>query len=213
MAKAASPEQPRKRRMQQRTLDTRIAILNAALIEFAEKGFDGASTPLIAQRAGVPQPLIVYHFKSKEALWEAVADFLFAQIRAMWDAAAPDDSSLSPADRVRLEMHSFFRFTLEHPNFHQFMMRESVPNNPRLKWLVTNLLQPVMGRLVPQIEAAQAAGDVREGPPVLLYYALIGLVTVPSTLRAEIQELVGIDAFEAANVEAYWSIIERAIFT
>jgi len=39
---------------------------------FAERGYDGASTHLIAKQAGVSEALIFKHFGSKEALLEAV---------------------------------------------------------------------------------------------------------------------------------------------
>lgn len=41
-------------------------ILDAALTEFSERGYDGASTTLIAKRAGLAQAGIYAHFKSKE---------------------------------------------------------------------------------------------------------------------------------------------------
>lgn len=47
-------------------------ILRAAEIEFAEKGFDGAGMKALAQRAGVSQSLLHYHFGSKDKLYEAV---------------------------------------------------------------------------------------------------------------------------------------------
>ena len=59
------------------------ALLDAALHEFAAHGFDGASTRAIATRAGVHQPQINYHFDSKEALWRAAVDHLFARLDAL----------------------------------------------------------------------------------------------------------------------------------
>lgn len=47
-------------------------ILNAAEIEFAEKGFDGAGMKALAKRADVSQSLLHYHFGSKDNLYEAV---------------------------------------------------------------------------------------------------------------------------------------------
>jgi len=47
-------------------------ILRAAEIEFAEKGFDGAGMKALAQRAGVSQSLLHYHFGSKDQLYGAV---------------------------------------------------------------------------------------------------------------------------------------------
>src|SRR5438128_918554 len=66
------------RREQQRTIETRRAILDAALNEFAERGFEGASVRRIGERAGLEYTLITYHFKNKDTLWRAVAIDAFA---------------------------------------------------------------------------------------------------------------------------------------
>src|SRR5215510_2623246 len=60
--------------------DIRERLLDAALVEFGAKGFDGASTRAIARRIGAHQPQINYHFESKEALWAAAVDHLFAEL-------------------------------------------------------------------------------------------------------------------------------------
>ena len=65
---------PRKRAEQQRAQSTRTAILEAALAEFAEKGFEAASIRSIAERTGFQHPLITYHYPSKDLLWQAVAE-------------------------------------------------------------------------------------------------------------------------------------------
>ncbi|WP_010632484.1 TetR/AcrR family transcriptional regulator [Sporolactobacillus vineae] len=46
-------------------------ILTAAIHEFAEKGFEQASTNRIAKQAGVSKGLIFHYFESKEKLFEA----------------------------------------------------------------------------------------------------------------------------------------------
>src|SRR5882762_3240611 len=92
---------PKKRRKQQRALNTKEAIMNAALAEFAEKGFDGTSIRNIAERTGLQHPLITYHYRTKDILWEAVAEYAFAEISETWDIRVPPDSSLSAIDRVR----------------------------------------------------------------------------------------------------------------
>src|SRR4051795_9741054 len=74
---------------------TRQAILRAALDLFAERGFDGASTRLIAERAGVGQPLLNYHFAGKQELWRAAVDDLFERLghsTADWLQAVGDDA-------------------------------------------------------------------------------------------------------------------------
>ena len=62
--------------------DLRERLLESALVEFGAKGFDGASTRSIAQRVDAHQPQINYHFDSKQALWTAAVDHLFALLDA-----------------------------------------------------------------------------------------------------------------------------------
>ncbi|MBD0384930.1 TetR/AcrR family transcriptional regulator [Paenibacillus sedimenti] len=52
-------------------------ILQTALQEFSEKGYDGARIDYISKMAGVNKALIYYHFKSKEELFTAVINDLF----------------------------------------------------------------------------------------------------------------------------------------
>lgn len=51
------------------TSDTRTALLQAALICFADHGFDGTSMRMIAERAARPLSLLSHHFGSKEGLY------------------------------------------------------------------------------------------------------------------------------------------------
>ncbi|MDR3689863.1 MAG: TetR/AcrR family transcriptional regulator [Fimbriimonas sp.] len=50
---------------------TREDILNAAFVEFAAHGYEGASIAEIAKSAGVTKSLVQYHFGAKEELWSA----------------------------------------------------------------------------------------------------------------------------------------------
>src|ERR1700682_4395574 len=117
---------PRKRAEQQRSLETRASILNAAIAEFAERGFEGASIRAIADRLGLQHPLITYHYRSKDILWRAAAEHAFAQIRADWDISAREESDLSPLVRLRQESTTLFRYSVSFPEFHRFMRQETL---------------------------------------------------------------------------------------
>jgi AcrR family transcriptional regulator len=54
--------------------DTRAALLDAARVEFTERGFDGATVRAIAQRAGVDPAMVNHWFGGKEALFVAVME-------------------------------------------------------------------------------------------------------------------------------------------
>src|SRR6476469_66162 len=158
---------PRKRAEQQRSVETRSAILDAAIAEFAERGFEGASIRAIADRLGLQHPLITYHYRSKDILWRAAAEHAFAQIRAGWDTSAPENSDLPPLARLREEYATLFRYTVAFPEFHRFMRQEAMSGSPRLKWVAETVLTPLLGRLIPQIVAAQKQGLLPAVDPIL----------------------------------------------
>ena len=203
---------PRQRAEQQRALETRGAILDAAIAEFAERGFEGASIRAIADRLGLQHPLITYHYRSKDILWRAAAEHAFAQIRAGWDTLAPENSDLPPLARLREEYATLFRYTVAFPEFHRFMRQEAFTNNPRLKWVAETLLTPLLGRLIPQIVAAQKQGLLPSVDPTLFHYMMVSLTATLSGFGPEMQVTSGLSAESAKVIEAYWSLVDETVF-
>jgi len=95
-----------------RGADTRRRLIETAIDVFATHGYDGTSTRLLAERAGVNLPAIQYHFGSKEGLYRAVvgyfADYIEqqmapvgARVKAAFAAGKP---SRAVALRLLLEL-------------------------------------------------------------------------------------------------------------
>jgi TetR/AcrR family transcriptional regulator len=205
-------EPPRKRAEQQREIETRAAILNAAIAEFAERGFEGASIRAIADRLGLQHPLITYHYRSKDILWRAAAEHAFAQIRTAWDISAPEQSDLSPLARLRQEYATLFRYTVAFPEFHRFMRRETPTNNPRLNWVAETVLAPLLGRLLPQIIEAQKQGLLPVVDPILFHYMMVSLSATPSEFGPEMLVTSGLSFEDPKVVAAYWRFVDETVF-
>jgi TetR/AcrR family transcriptional regulator len=203
---------PRKRAEQQRSLETRASILNAAIAEFAERGFEGASIRAIADRLGLQHPLITYHYRSKDILWRAAAEHAFAQIKAGWDNLAPENSDLPPLARLRREYATLFRYTVAFPEFHRFMRQEALTDNLRLKWVAETLLAPLLGRLIPQIAAAQKQGFLPQVDPILFHYMMVSLTATLSGFGPEMQITSGLSAGDTEVIEAYWRLVDETVF-
>jgi TetR/AcrR family transcriptional regulator len=69
---------------------TRERILEAALGEFADKGFAGARVDAIASSASINKRMLYHYFGDKEGLFREVLRKKMAQRRA-WNLATPDD--------------------------------------------------------------------------------------------------------------------------
>lgn len=59
------------------SMDTRRRLLEAALIVFAERGFDGAGIREIAERAKANSAMVQYHFGGKEGLYLEALRYAF----------------------------------------------------------------------------------------------------------------------------------------
>jgi len=201
-----------KRIEQQRAQETRSAILHAALTEFSSKGFEVASIRSIADRIGMQHPLITYHFRSKEILWQAVAEYVFERVRQERDASL---FSLGPAravDRLKLAYRALFRFTVAFPEFHRFILQESLGSSSRLQWLADAFLKPLIGWLLPQIRAAQQEQALPNVEPIVFHYMLIGLTSTLSGFGPEFSATSDLSPSDPALAEDYWRTVEQLVF-
>jgi AcrR family transcriptional regulator len=197
---------------QQRAQDTRAAILSAALSEFASKGFEAASIRSIADRLGMQHPLITYHFRSKDILWQAVAEYVFERIRQEWDAYLAETPAVSAADHVKGMYKALFKFTVDYPEFHRFMLQEFLVYSPRLQWLADTVLKPLIDWVLPQIRAAQEEGALPQCEPVIFHYLLISLTSTLSGFGPEMRATANVSASDPAVVDEYWRTVEALVF-
>jgi TetR/AcrR family transcriptional regulator len=204
--------EPRKRAQQQRALETRRAILDAALIEFAEKGFAAASVRAIADRMRLQHPLITYHFRSKDILWRATAEYAFGQIQKEWDALERRAADMPPLERLRAEYRTIFNYTAAFPEFHRFMRQECSPKNPRLKWVAGTVVGPLIERLLPQIVALQKSGRLPDIEPILFHYMMISLTATLSEFGPEMAATGKLMANDTKLAARYWRTVETLIF-
>jgi AcrR family transcriptional regulator len=203
---------PQKRAEQQRAVNTRRAILDAALAEFAEKGFEAASIRVIAERTGLQHPLITYHFRNKDILWRAAAEYAFKQIRDEWDKFDETHARMSSLDRLRAEYRAIFRYTVAFPEFHRFMRQESITHNPRLKWVARTVVMPLINRLLPQIAALQKQGALPKLEPILFHYMMVSLTAMLSEFGPEMRVTSKLAADDPSVVATYWQAVEKMAF-
>jgi TetR/AcrR family transcriptional regulator len=103
---------------------TRRRILAAATSEFAGKGLAGARVDEIAARARVSKRMLYHYFGDKEALWLAVLEQAYLQIRG--EERGLDVSRLSPAIGMRRLMEFTMRYVQSHPEFIALLLGENL---------------------------------------------------------------------------------------
>jgi TetR/AcrR family transcriptional regulator len=181
----------------------RSRILAAALQVFATSGFEGSSLRQIAGRAGVQHQLVVYHFKTKDALWREVVSSIFEESRR--------EQGLSYwADRVEVQgaaealhemLRAFALFTARRPELHRLLSFEGRADSERLDWLIETYIRPLYEISTAAIRAAQKASMARPDDPGRLHYAVIGVITTSLVFSKEYQRVTGLDPFSPTEVE------------
>ena len=96
-------------------LDGRTAILAAAQLEFADVGYDRATTGSIARRAHVTQPLVHYHFGTKAELWEATLASVFEPMHTALVEVLADLRDADPLSRLKAVVRRYIRLNGQRP--------------------------------------------------------------------------------------------------
>jgi len=189
--------------------DIREQLLNAALVEFGANGFAGTSTRAIARRIGAHQPQINYHFASKEVLWTAAVDHLFAELVREMRGAGPGrvlrgsgdvaETCAAFAEIVR----RFVRFAAQHPELNRIIVHEATAESDRVRWITERHVQPLyrtVRRLWRRLRRAGVAAPIDDR---LFHYVLVGAASIVYVNAPEARLLTGVEPTAARWVEAH----------
>jgi AcrR family transcriptional regulator len=111
---------------------TRAAILDAAEQLFAEKGYDSTSLNEVGAQAGVSRGTPGYFFGSKQALYQAVLERAFAEVRqAVRTGRERALASSQPAEVILTgAVSDYFDFLAARPHFMRLIEREALSAGP-----------------------------------------------------------------------------------
>lgn len=190
-------------RIEQRE-QTRQRIVAAAADAFAEGGFAGTSTRDIAERAGVTQGLLTYHFDSKDELWRAAVDSIFAALdAALPSRTATDEATRDPRD-ARLAIQAYVSFSARHPELFQLMVDAGRHDDERMRWIVDRHLRRRFG------DVARFAGEIDAGgstDAAHVYYALVGAASLISAVAPECHALTGVDPLTESAIGRHADVV------
>jgi AcrR family transcriptional regulator len=192
---------------------TRERILAAALDLFSERSFEGATTREIAARAGVTQPLLNYHFQSKDALWRAAVDALFAELNDSLAARAEGLRGVDELTTMRLIVREFIFFSAHHPQLHRIITQECKLDGPRMDWLVERHIRPLYDATVERLDHLTDRGELPNNIPAAhLYYIVTGAGPTMFVLAPECRRLSGIDPNDPNVIEAHADAVCALLF-
>ncbi|MEM7689015.1 MAG: TetR/AcrR family transcriptional regulator [Pseudomonadota bacterium] len=188
--------------------DTRERLLAAALSQFAQRGFYGASIAQIAGELDLTKQALLYYFKRKEDLYAEVLKRIAERLLTGMRAGVEPDAS--PEGQFEAMILGVYEAARANPDDVKVLMRELLEvhrskANPD-EWYLKTFLDDIVGRL-DQIEglaqrpfAEKFAGVfqilsaieyfVAAGPTLTRFYGEEGVAEIEAAYPAQLREQV-----------------------
>lgn len=161
--------------MRNKDNNTEEAILRAAEFEFLEKGFAGAKTVAIADRAGVTHAMLHYYYRSKRNLYEKILNDKMEMVIKSF-VASFDLPDMDFVQRIKLEMEAHFDFIKANPLLPRFLINEVFARNDiGLMQLMRNKMSKVYEKVQREIDAAVGDGLLR---PITAFELMVDIVSL-----------------------------------
>ncbi|WP_246237456.1 TetR family transcriptional regulator [Halovulum dunhuangense] len=150
--------------------------MDAALREFADHGFHGARVDRITTAVGCNPRLLYHYYGSKEKLYIAALEQVFADIRAQENALALD--RLEPLVALKRLVEFTFDFFETNPLFVKIARNENLLEGRFIEQTgaIRNSSQPILTAIAGIMDRGVAQGAFRRRhDPLQLYITIVAL--------------------------------------
>ncbi|OBJ04635.1 hypothetical protein A5624_26660 [Mycobacterium sp. 1482292.6] len=164
-------------------LRTDDEILRAALMAFAEYGYEGMSLRTLNSELGLSRGTINQRFQSKEQLWYAAVDHGFQALANDIAAELPNDPA--PDDdlsQLQTFIRAFLRASARRPELVRLMNQEGLHSTSRLDHVVSCCVMPTIEEPMRVLDRMAAAGLARRVSGRTLMFLVAHGAAAPFTL-------------------------------
>ena len=116
---------------------------------------------------------IHYHFGSKDQLWKDALTYLMHDLDARFPLDLNELRDLQPIDQLRVIVRRFIAMSEYSSDLSSILVRESLADSDRLKWLVERHFQKRIDVLDNIIKSAIASGTAKELPTFLVTQGIL----------------------------------------
>lgn len=191
---------------------TRSRLLAAAIDEFARHGLNGARGERIAEQADSSERMLYYYFGSKEGVFRAALEAVYADLRDAERGLALDQ--MPPMEALDHFSRFVWRYYAEHPEFISLLNTENLHRGRHLRdsAQVSELVSPVIGMLADLLNRGATAGVFRDGlNPQTIYLAIASLGYFVLSNRHTLSAVLGHEISACQQLEAHWLECARII--
>ena len=168
--------------------------MQAAIREFAREGVAGARTDAIARSAGVNKALLYYYFRDKEALYQAVLDYVFSGARVVIQNALSQE--LPPRERLAAYVSAHFDYIASNPLLPRIVHAEFLragKEPSRLQRIAKQYFQPTFVNIAALLKEGEKCGEFRSVDPVHFIPSMISLIVFYFVTAPILKVVIGKD--------------------
>lgn len=180
MKQSRSAESPKSGRQARDPDAARGDIVRVAIREFADKGLAGARIDEIASKTRTSKRMIYYYFGSKEQLYVAALEEIYATLRMAEASLALDD--MSPVEALRSLTAETYDFKERYPDFVRLVMAENINKGRYVRMSDSIKAQNASAALTIEriYKRGVKSGDFRVGiDPMEIYFMIAALSFFP----------------------------------
>lgn len=184
-------------------------ILDAAEEVFATYGFRGATTAMIAAKAGVTKPNIYYYFRSKEALYRTLLRGIISQ----WaDTLRIIEADKEPEDCLRLYLQKKMEFSRAKPQLSRIFANEIISGAPYIGDQIAKSTRPLLEEKSDVIRRWQAEGKLDPAiDPTFLIFLMWSSTQAYADFAVQIEILLGKKRLDKADYAAALDTISSVV--
>lgn len=181
--------------------DSRRKILEAAEIEFAEFGLDGASVNIIAERSELNKRMIYHYFNSKEGLYEEVLKINFYKIYQLEEKAF----SMKKAENdilqsIRQGISDYYNFLKNNPNYVKLITREELSGGKYIHKLIPDTFLLGFDKLLGIYKTGVEKHVLKENVDIMqVIISINAMCFIPFTRAEMLKEVWGLDYDKKLN--------------
>jgi len=184
-------KQPRAAKTQRRTRiqqEKEERILGSALDVFSANGFRGSTIDQIAAAAGMSKPNLLYYFRRKEDIHQA----LITRLMANWLAPLAEiNADGEPIAEIRNYLHRKIEMAQKYPRESRLFANEILQGAPRISLLLRDELKPLVDEKAKIIRKWISEGKIAMCDPHHLIFSIWATTQHYADFDAQVQVVLG----------------------
>ena len=179
------PQTQRKTRIQ---AENEARILDAALDAFSAHGFKGATIDQIAEGSGMSKPNLLYYFRRKQDIYEALIDRL---LDAWLEPLLNLDNTGDPIEELRDYIRRKLEMARDFPRESRLFANEILQGAPRIRRLIDTRLKMLVDEKADLLSDWMRAGKINTVDPRHLLFSIWSTTQHYADFDVQVRALLG----------------------